>query len=555
MQRCRRIPAGFSCLVLLVGTAAAHATGAAKVSHELGPPFYSGEVLPTPQEAAYGDAHVTLIDGPGGRLGCRSEWLYEGPSAALARRLVSNRSKAYIGRFAAGDPAPAAGHAPLLLVGLVANERMAAAIEGVGLAEQTLRIPEQGYLLDIRPEGIIVAGMDNEGLVNAVASLLQLTHVRDGRLVARCATIRDWPVFTTRYTAEYSLPGPAFFDWMALYKINGFGACYPGMNWEGLSEAKRKGLQAIGEYIAEYGTLRFMVQFHVGGRRARVVDGGSQADLDLLLNTIRETLSISHAHHLMLCYDDVKPELQPEERKQFETTAEAHGHIAQRVYEAVKAQCPDTVVSFCPPFYQGRGHRRWRSEAGRALGLPYLEAIGQWPNKDIRIVWTGPVTESRHISVRDIESYHEWLGNKRPLVYWDNTWHYHQPMRNFHAKYPPGFIDYCADKTSYINVNGVGSIGRYFSVTANDYYWNPDAFDSKRARRAAVTQFMGPDAVPAVERLYDVRGEDYFAFFSRDVDLKAFDEAVKDVEGASLTPELPEVCRQTYTSVVDRRRK
>ena len=53
---------------------------------------------------------------------------------------------------------------------------------------------------------------------------------------------------------------------MMTYKLNGFAACYPGMRWTGLSDGKRKGLRRIGEYIDAYGTMDFMVQFHIGGR-------------------------------------------------------------------------------------------------------------------------------------------------------------------------------------------------------------------------------------------------------------------------------------------------
>ena len=137
----------------------------------------------------------------------------------------------------------------------------------------------------------------------------------------------------------------------------------------------------------------------------------------------------------------------------------------------------------------------------------------------------------------------------------DNTWHYHQPLRNFHAKYLPGFVNHCADRTSYININGTRPIGRFFSVTANDYYWNPEAFDSKRSRRHAVAQFMGPPAVAAAERLFDVRGNDYFAFFKRDVDLDKLREAIESLEATSLDPALPEMCRSVFDSIVKSRKE
>jgi len=252
----------------------------------------------------------------------------------------------------------------------------------------------------------------------------------------------------------------------------------------------------------------------------------------------------------------VVPQLQPEEGKLYERPAQAHGALMQRVYDAVKAMDPATVVSFCSPYYQGRRHRRWRPENPQLPDtLQYMEDLKVWPNRDIRIVWTGPVTESKVIVEEDITHYKGMVGEDRELCYWDNTWHYHQPLRNFHSRYPAGFIDACADKTSYINVNGVRPIGRFFSVTANDYYWNPDAFDADRSWRHAVAQFMGPQVVPVAAEFYKLRGDDYFVFFSRDVELGALKDVLDRLKETSLTPELPDQCLAVYADIVKGRQE
>jgi len=521
------------------------------VSHELAQPYYSGAIVPTPRQVEYRDEYVLLIDGPKAVKHCAVQVEYGGAAQGLAARLLAERLEKYEARYPDGATSTTAVEMIIPVVVALADEPW---LTRYVLAERAQALQPQGYLLEVRPDAIVCLGKDNAGVVNAVASLLQLMHVRDGRLVVRCASVRDWPTFVVRYTAEYHLPGPDFFDWMMRYKINGFGACYPGMRWEGLTDAKREGLKAIGAYIRQYQTMHFLVEFHVGGRAGRPVDCGNPDDVATLLDTIRETMTLTPTQHVMICYDDVKPELQLEELGQFESPAHAHGHLMQRVYEAVKAKSGDTMVSFCTPFYQGRQHRRWRSDNLRSKGLAYLATVGAWENEDIVVVWTGPVTESRHISLEDISSYRDWLGSDRPLFYWDNTWHYHQPMRNFHAQYPEAFVDHCAGRSSYINVNGVKPIGRFFAATANDYYWNPGAFDPKRARRHAVAQFMGPQAVPATEAFYDLRGDDYFVFFARDVDLEAFDKAVAAIEKTSLDPELAAHCRAVYEGVAKKRR-
>ena len=115
-------------------------------------------------------------------------------------------------------------------------------------------------------------------------------------------------------------------------------------------------------------------------------------------------------------------------------------------------------------------------------------------------------------------------------------------------------MDHCADRTGYINVNGVRPIGRFFAATANDYYWNPAGFDPKRARRHAVAQFMGPRAVPAAEAFYDLRADSYFVFFSRDVDLEALDRTLTRLAQVSLNPLLTEHCKTVYDRIVKKRK-
>lgn len=537
-----------SCLMtlLIVSSAAAACEPVPEnpgpIGRKMGQPFYSGGILPTPRQVDYRDASIPLIDGPEGRWLCRADFAGTGRARPLAERLWKNRITPYTSQFPGIEENPADGGIPVDF--RIATE---------GPARD---LPPQGYVLEITPQGITCLGRDEAGVVNGLASFLQLLHVEDDRLVARCATVKDWPTFTTRYTAEYHLPGPDFFDWMMAYKINGFAACYPGMRWMGLDDTKREGLKVIGEYVQAYSTMDFMVQFHVGGRGGcRPIDCGNEADVELLLETIRETLTLSRASHVMICYDDVKAELQPHEKGRWERPAQAHGDLMDHVYEAVKTHDPSVVVSFCSPHYQGRHHRRWR-ETNPDLqdALQYMADLKAWKNRDIRIVWTGPVTESRWIVQEDLDHYLGLVGADRKLFYWDNTWHYHQPLRNFHAEYLPGFVDHCADRTSYVNINGTRPIGRFFCVTANDYYWNPEAFDSKRSRRCAVAQFMGPAAVAAAERLYEIRGEDYFVFFKRDVNLDAFEKAIGDLEAASLDPEIPAICRDAYVQLAAERK-
>jgi hypothetical protein len=185
----------------------------------------------------------------------------------------------------------------------------------------------------------------------------------------------------------------------------------------------------------------------------------------------------------------------------------------------------------CPPYYQGLQYRWWKKDLYPRLyqqAMEYVRHVPNWP-ADVPFVWTGPVTESNVITSEDVDAFQKLL-HGRPLLYFDNTWHYHQPLANFHAQYPKDFVNRCAGSIAFLHINGVTPIGRYFAATVMDYYWNPNAFESKRAWHAAVGQFLSPDALPAAERFYQLRGEDYYDRWSRGVPLKAFAQVLRELE-------------------------
>ncbi len=525
------------------------------ISKAMGQPFYSGQIVPAPKQATYRDESLVLLDGSKRITFCEPMFEYFGPARDLLIRLSDQRFDRYKSLFGGEWKQPDKTQRLPVLFTLAGDPNAKYLLDRYDLHKTAASLKPQGYLLEVRPEGVLCAGKDNAGLVNALASFLQLIHVEGGRLVVRRASVVDWPTFTTRYTAEYSLGGAAFFDWMMLYKFNGFASCYPAMDWRGLSDGHKKGMAVIKDYITKHQTMTYMVQFHIGGRRRPVVDCGDPKDVDRLLKTVAETLTLSGARHIMLCYDDVRAKLQPRERGQFERPAQAHGAVADQVYRRVQEVSPGAIVSFCTPYYQGFQHRKWH--AGKALreqGLAYLKGTRAW-NRNLRIVWTGPVTESRSITQDDIDRYREVIGKDRPLFYWDNTWHYHQPLRNFHSKYVKDFVHQCADRTSYINVNGTKPIGKFFGATAADYYWNPEGFDPKRSRQQVVARFMGPAAVPAAERFYRFRGDGYSYHFSRMADLTKLEAILRDLEQVSLDPDLTAYCWGYYDSVAKIQKK
>lgn len=401
---------------------------------------------------------------------------------------------------------------------------------------------EQGYRLTISPDGIFCRAMSSAGLVNGMASLIQLLY-SDGRAVlAESCEIIDRPVFRDRYVSEYFFPNESFFDWMMKNKLNGFASSYRALKWERLGENDLAGLRRVGEYIRTNGTLKYMVQLHLGGRGGKILDAGNRHDRSVLLENIKKILEISSASHIMIAYDDIVPVLQPMEKAMFDSPAEAHISIVEEVYEVVKSLKPNVVVSFCTPYYRGLQHHSWRNLKINNEGKKYLRAVKEKLRAEIPIVWTGPLTESKKITIKDVEVYKSLIGADKELFYWDNTWHYYQPLRSFHSDYFDGFENYTYNAGALLFINAMTPIGKFFASTASNYYWNPDAFNPVTTRKAAVGQYMGYDAIDISEEFFSIRGAGTWDSFIQKGKLGEAYNIMERLRRVSASKEIPEYC-------------
>jgi hypothetical protein len=561
--------AGISVLFLLAENGIAGDTSNSKsgskdeqLTRSMGQPFYSGAILPTPKQVTYRNQSIDLYDGETGEMTCELEIAYEKPARELVDRLLTKRIDRYKKQFDV-EWKKTENRRPIPIVFMLANDPEAKSwIDRYYLQDKAIELRPQGYILEIRPEGVVCIGKDDQGIINGTASFLQLLHVQDGKLAVREASVFDWPSFTTRYTSDYKMaPNTDFLDWLLSYKINGFACGYADyIDWRGLTDTQRDELKMIGDYIRKYRVLNYMVLIHTGGLREDVpaVDPADPEQVKKLLATTEEIMKLSEAERVMILHDDVSPPLSQEAARQFQTLGRATGDVLDKLYKRIQTVRPGTKLLFCPPPYMGRnGH--WWQEGSQYNGsaIQYMVDVRKW-NPNIGIVWTGPTCESLVIVQEDIEHYKNLIGRNRTLAYWDNTWHTHQPLRNFHGSYPKNFADYC-DGMGYIHIYALRPIGRYFSVTAGDYYWNADQFDDQRAWRHAAAQLMGPPAVPVVERFYKFRGEThcyyYAEYLAKNLDPKEFGEIVSELENVSWSPKIPENFRKVYTEALEYKKK
>ncbi len=522
----------------------------------MAPPFYSGNILPTPRQVKYRKGQLTLFDGPAGVILCEPMFEYFGPARELIIKLWNKRIDAYKKQFKIDKWKLVDKVQPLpILFSLVSDENAKYLIDRYDLHKKIGNLKEQGYILEIRKSGILCAGKDNEGLVNGLASLLQLIHIKDGKLVVRQASVFDYPTFVRRYVTDYSIPANDFFDWLASQKINGFASGYAYLiDWRGVKDSNIvASLKRVGDYVKKYRTLHFMPQIHIGPRvkNRPALDQGNPEDINKFLKTVEDVMRWTQADDVMILFDDVPPILSmPMEKKKFKTLGQANGYVLDLLYKRMQKIRPGSKLFFCPPPYQGLKYvRKWKPGVKYYKErMQYMKDIHSW-NKNIICVWTGPVTESRVITTDDIKQYKALIGKDRKLLYWDNTWQYHQPLRNFHSKYPKNFVKYCAYGRSFVFINATIPIGRFFAVTANDYYWNPQAFDAERCWRTAVAQFMGRQAVPIAERFYQLRGNGYYCYFARTADLDKLKSILEELKRVSWTREIPDYCWAVYENM------
>jgi hexosaminidase len=99
-----------------------------------------------------------------------------------------------------------AAKAPAIHLTRFGDETTGSALEGAGL--NTTGVGDQGYVLDVEPSGIVVAGKDSAGLFYGVQTLRQLVvgDAAGARILG--VHVRDWPALAYRGTQVDMARGP-----------------------------------------------------------------------------------------------------------------------------------------------------------------------------------------------------------------------------------------------------------------------------------------------------------------------------------------------------------
>ncbi len=229
----------------------------------------------------------------------------------------------------------------------------------------------------------------------------------------------------------------------------------------------------------------------------------SEADFQALARKLDSVARLG-VSSFALFLDDVPPDLaHTEDRARFNTLAQAHVHLINRLYDHLQSLSSDNRLTVCPTTYtNGWGNR------------DYIKELGTGVNPAVPLIWTGTETIPRTITEAQAE---EWGGylHRKPLV-WDNYpvnddnpwWLNLQPLRGRDAGL------FAAIQGLFSNPMIQPQASLIPLQTVADYLWNPPAYDPELSQRHALITQYGPDApevfAPLLEIFHSDKDESVF---------------------------------------------
>ena len=325
---------------------------------------------------------------------------------------------------------------------------------------------------------IMIEGEGPRGIFHGAMTLLQLIRPDGDHWEITLAKVKDGPVWKERYFGDYSPFGTDSLAFAAKYKYGGLAFQFRS-EWHKFTKEKYARIFAGQRRYLESGVLKFMLVYHIyattGQRERKLFNIADEEDLKGLAKRCRFAYE-SGFRSIMICADDWTPLengcytlTSPEEKRRFNGSAAA-GHAYLMSY--LRESLPQARWSFCPPVYSIR-HTRNAPQMIR-----YLEELGKKLPREIPVVWTGPQVISSEITEEDHRIFSTYMGGHRSMI-WDNSECAPFPVHRWETKIAPAL----ASGGIFCNAHTFGGSPwqRWYAVTANEYLWNPGAYDADRA--------------------------------------------------------------------------
>ena len=460
-------------------------------------PYYTGAIIPTPQQVTYKDEFLALDDA---EVLLGEGLTGDSPHVAVLRKRIEK----YGGNLTVVASA-SSGAGTLIVLGDIP-----AAAELLG----ELQVPqrEQGYLVRATQSSgrnvVILQGYDQLGLLWAISSFNQLVHLRDSRPVVRAAEVIDYPVIPNRgfiagywpdggeYCLAFKINKPVFQGGLRDYSIT--DRAERARAWRRpLAEQVRQDLRRIGETLSPFGIDWYAGNNPIVGDPEDKIRSKSDDDFRVVMEWAEFLDELGG--NLCLKYDDHRFPISPADKRDFGTARGADTYLLNRLCQELGTRCPEMKVLFCPPFY-------WGPTSPALYPEPrddYLYAIGQLP-ANLETFWTGPRVKSGKVTPDMVEWITERI--KRKPVYWQNghgmphMYGYHymtDPVPTWRDWYYDGFYQ---DMDTYmLNCMMPGYCASV--ITCADYCWNPDAYDPDSSIEEAAKKLVGAATYPTVVKL------------------------------------------------------
>lgn len=214
----------------------------------------------------------------------------------------------------------------------------------------------------------------------------------------------------------------------------------------------------------------------------------SEEDYQALLQKLL-SMHMLGIHHVALFLDDVPEELQhPEDKEVFDSLADAHVSLINRLYVELKNRGIALVV--CPTTYTDA----WGSRE-------YIETLGQGISGEIPLFWTGVDVAISEITA-DQARFWGGLMNRKPLI-WDNF-----PVNDFEQWRP--IIGPLTGRDPDLGKTTTGIVANpmdapYLSMiplyTVARYGRRPHSYDARKAWQDALIHLAGADGARALRPL------------------------------------------------------
>ena len=441
-------------------------------------PYYTGKILPTPQNAEYKNEYVSLAN----TAIILNNIRQDDPRL----KYLLERITIYGGKYHFVTEA---------------NEEHTCVIK---INDETLNSPQnpQGYIIKSNGKIFSLKGTDFQGLLWAISSLNQMIFVQNGETVIRLLDVMDWPDTKLRGMLPESVDNiKQYVHLMVAFKLNlvdfRAGISKDGehaINWRlPRTPIFQERLNEIQESLT---ALRF--EWYAGARflgydQVPQINSGSEPDFDIIYNNF--ALPIARAGgNLSVQFDDLRFPIHPDDTTRFGSAAKADHYLLTKLYEKLKSNYPDIKIAFTPPFYWGPTAPNPYPESRDN----YLNMTGTLPNA-FDIYWTGPSVRSETVVQADVQWETDRI-NRKPLIFQnkigtphDFDYHYMtDPIYSLKDWYYNGFLK---DTKAYM-LNG-GDINKSGAVVSiSDWTWNTEKFEPEPSIKDAIMKLTGPEAYP-----------------------------------------------------------